>query len=609
MEYKYKAFISYRHIEPDMQAAERLQKLLESYKPPKSLGVKKENWRIFRDVSELQSSSDLSEIIKNAIESSEYLIVICSPQYTESKWCLQELTRFCELHGNKNTNIVTLLVNGDPKESFPEELTYAELTTTNEKGEEVTVKVDVEPLAANIVADDLKDSMKKLNTEYLRIAAPLLGCDFNDLFQREKRREAARKRRIFGGVSGILSLISIISVASAVTINGKNKQIQKQNDQIMEQNAEIENKNSELLVENAGHLAVESENLYKESSLIPAIKKAVAALPSADEEKPVLPEAEYALSRELGMFSHTQLVPQISLKHECAVEQLSFMGGGKTVVSKDATGVYFWDAETGKLIKKISASDSEFASESGSSNELTAYFDVSTDKTGTYFTNTGSPSSVTYENSSVFNKVYTYFVHSVDAEEPGTGSDVYIFNSDKSVWRVDGATGEIKWNCPKSENVYKYLDAVMDDKHILRLYNDKRELTNGSAIMGDDYFLEIIDRETGKVADTAKVDKSESSIGFLMDLEIKAYRNGLVYIYSDSDKKLKAYEIKDHALKLRNETEIRYPFATGINKEYLQFFNDEPVTAACSIMAFNLNTEFTRYDKDMKAKSGALIFP
>ena len=109
MEYKYKAFISYRHIAPDMQAAERLQKLLESYKPPKSLGKKKENWRIFRDVSELQSSNDLSEIIKNAIESSEYLIVICSPQYTESKWCLQELTRFRELHDNKNTNIITNL--------------------------------------------------------------------------------------------------------------------------------------------------------------------------------------------------------------------------------------------------------------------------------------------------------------------------------------------------------------------------------------------------------------------------------------------------------------------------------------------------------------------
>ena len=284
MEYKYKAFISYRHIAPDMQAAEKLQRILEAYKPPKSLGIKKENWRIFRDVSELQSSSDLSEIIKNAIESSEFLIVICSPQYTESKWCLQELTRFRELHDNKNTNIITLLVSGDPRTAFPEALTYTEVTTVNEKAETVTVREDVEPLAANIVADTLKDSMKKLKTESLRIAAPLLGCDFNDLFQREKRREAARRRLIFGGVSGILSLISIISVASAVTINGKNKQIQKQNDQIMEQNdqikaqnAEIESKNDALLVENAGHLAVESENLFKENDLIPAIKKAVEA--------------------------------------------------------------------------------------------------------------------------------------------------------------------------------------------------------------------------------------------------------------------------------------------------------------------------------------------
>ena len=143
-EYKYKAFISYRHLEPDMQAAEKLQKLLESYKPPKNLGKTKDNWRIFRDVSELQSSSDLSEDIRNAIETSEYLIVICSPKYTESKWCMQELTRFRELHGNTNENIITLLVSGEPQESFPEELTYTEMTTTNEKGEEVTVKVEVE---------------------------------------------------------------------------------------------------------------------------------------------------------------------------------------------------------------------------------------------------------------------------------------------------------------------------------------------------------------------------------------------------------------------------------------------------------------------------------
>jgi hypothetical protein len=36
-EYKYNALISYRHISPDKEIADRLQKKLENYKLPKSL--------------------------------------------------------------------------------------------------------------------------------------------------------------------------------------------------------------------------------------------------------------------------------------------------------------------------------------------------------------------------------------------------------------------------------------------------------------------------------------------------------------------------------------------------------------------------------------------
>lgn len=614
MEYKYKAFISYRHIAPDMQAAERLQKLLEAYKPPKSLGKKKENWRIFRDVSELQSSNDLSEIIRNAIESSEFLIVICSPQYTDSKWCLQELTRFRELHGNKNTNIITMLVNGDPRESFPEELTRAEMTTTNEKGEEVTVMVDVEPLAANIVSDNLKDSMKKLNTEFLRIAAPLLGCDFNDLFQREKRREAARRRRIFGSVSAILSLITIISVASAVTINGKNKQIQTQNDQILlqndqikAQNAEIETKNSELLVENAEHLAVESENLFKENNLIQAIKKAIAALPTEDADKPVLPEAEYALSRELGSFSHTQFAPQLSLKHECAVEQLSFMGGGKSIVSADATGVYFWNAETGDLIRKISASDSEFASDSGNADKLTACFDISPDKTGTAFKKTSAPSYISYQNHPVFYKIFTNYVHNVGDDEPGTGGDVYIYNSDCDLWRIDGASGEVKWSTPKAENAFSCHDVIINEASVLRLYREKKVLPGGTVIMGDDFYLEIIDRETGRITDTVKLELSSSTPG-LYGVEIKGMHDGIIYISQD-DQTLEAFAPDDRALEPVSKIAVNYPLPAGINKSYLLYFDHEPVVAACSVLAFGRATDLIRYDKDMKEQKWRVSLP
>ena len=604
MEYKYKAFISYRHIEPDMQAAERLQKLLEAYKPPRSLGIKKENWRIFRDVSELQSSSNLSEIIRNAIESSEFLIVLCSPKYTESKWCLQELTHFRELHGNTNKNIITLLVNGDPQESFPEELTYAEVTAANENGEEVTVREEVEPLAANIVADNLKGSMKKLKTEFLRIAAPLLGCDFDDLFQREKRREAARKRLIFGGVTGVLSLITIISVASAVTISGKNKQIQKQNDQITAQNAEIESKNRALLIENARHLAVRSENLFKENDLIPAIKKGIAALSAAVDEKADLPEAEYALSRELGMFDHTLLVPQISLKHECAVEQLSFMGGGKSIVSTDATGVYFWNAETGELIRKISADDDEFASDAGGTDDLTAYFDINTDKTGTKFTNTSSPGSLKYDAS---DQVYDCFIHSVGENEPGTGGDVYIYNSDSDLWCIDGATGEVKWSVPGSENAYSYYDIIMYENYVLRIYQEKKELNDGSTIMGNDLYLEMIDKGTGSVDDTVKVGSGGDSYSLFRNFTVKAVHDGLIYTYEDENT-LKVYETDDHDMKFVREIEVDYPEPLAINNCCLQFCNNEPLLTVSSVSSGAVS-DLIRYDKDMTEKKWSVTLP
>ena len=611
-EYKYKAFISYRHLEPDMQAAEKLQKLLENYKPPKNMAGKGEKWRIFRDVSELQSSSDLSEDIKNAVENSEFLIVICSPEYNQSKWCLQEITRFRELHGNTNENIITLLVKGPPKEAFPEQLTYTEVKTVNDKGEETTVKVEVEPLAANITADTLKESMKKLNTEYLRIAAPMLGCDFNDLFQREKRREAARRRRIFGGVSGVLSVITLISVISALTINNKNKQIQKQNDQIKTQNEQIEKKNNDLLVENSEHLAAESEKLYKDSSLLPAIQKALEAMPSEGDEKPVVPEAEYALSREMGMFKSEQIIPQLSLRHDTAIEKLSFMGEGKGIVSQDSTGIYFWDAESGKLLKKITAADEVFASEKyGTSNMLTSIFDIDCDKTGAYFSSTAAPGVLNYEVSSVFGNVYTYYAHDVSDDEAGTGSDVYVYNSDSKLWKLDGATGDVIWCAELSDDAYNYYSVVDADNYIVRFYQGKNVVPSTGIVMpGNDIYMELIDCKTGKIADTINVSGLDKGmLGLVLNMELQTIVDNTVYFYNNDKEKMSAYTIRDH--KLEEKSSITFPeFADGsIRTAELDILGNDPIIITNDIFALQYNANIKRMDPDMKEEVWSTDIP
>ena len=606
-EYKYKAFISYRHLEPDMQAAERLQKLLENYKPPKNLASKKENWRIFRDVSELQSSSDLSEDIRNAIEESEFLIVICSPAYNESKWCMQELTRFRELHNDTNENIITLLVSGEPDQAFPELLRFRDVKSIDENGKETTIKVEVEPLAANIKADTLKESMKRLNTEYLRIAAPLIGCDFNDLYQREKKREAQRRMRIFGGATGVLSVITVISAASAITISKKNSEIKDKNSkieeqygQIEEQYAQIEKQYDELLVENAGHLAAESEVLYSSGSLIPAIKKAVSALPSKEGEKPVIPEAEYALSKEMSIFTPDTILPRYALRHESAIEQLSYMGGGKSIVSSDASGIYFWNAEDGSLIKKITSSDDEFASEKyGSSNFLKAIIQPDIDKTGTVLSYKGVPGKLSYTTGNIFDAIYTDYAHSLSDEEPGTGGDVYVYNSDGTVWRLSGETGEVIWKALPNEESFACKTIVPDNEHILRVYNNKRYLNDESIIAGDNMILEIIDKETGKITDYADISGFSTTIySFESEIEIKMVKDGILYVYNTNSgsadgSSVAAYELKDHMAVACGTLELPKRSSAAVRKVGMWNVKGSIITSSCDVTATNGTTVIT----------------
>ena len=123
-----------------MEIAKKVHTGLETYKIPasvkKRLGIKKIN-RVFRDQEELPIGSNLSDNINEALESSEFIIVICSPRTPESEWVKKEIETFISLHGRDH--VLAVLIEGEPDESFPESL------RTDEKGD------PVEPLAADRV--------------------------------------------------------------------------------------------------------------------------------------------------------------------------------------------------------------------------------------------------------------------------------------------------------------------------------------------------------------------------------------------------------------------------------------------------------------------------
>jgi len=86
MERNYTAFISYRHLPLDTAVAARLHRLIEHYRVPKDLrkGGQKHLGLVFRDRDELPLSSDLTQDIYDALDHSDYLIVICTPDTPQS---------------------------------------------------------------------------------------------------------------------------------------------------------------------------------------------------------------------------------------------------------------------------------------------------------------------------------------------------------------------------------------------------------------------------------------------------------------------------------------------------------------------------------------------
>lgn len=211
----YDAFISYRHLPLDMKISESIQNRLEQYRPPKlekivpGTRIK----RIFRDKTELPTSSDLSGSLKDALLHSRFLIIVLSEETKNSLYCMEEIRVFKEAHGETNQNILPVLISGEPKDVIPDILRYDEREGIN--GERI--QVEVEPICCDVRAESAIELRRKMKTEILRLAAPILGCGYDDLYQRHVRRQNRIRMAAIGILTVILGIISVLGVITFKT--------------------------------------------------------------------------------------------------------------------------------------------------------------------------------------------------------------------------------------------------------------------------------------------------------------------------------------------------------------------------------------------------------
>ena len=195
-ERNYRAFISYRHKPLDMETAKKLHRRIEQYTVPADVrrNGEKKLGLVFRDQDELPISNNLSENIRTALDRSEFLIVVCTPDTPGSVWVQREIAYFKEHHDEDH--VLAILAAGTPETSFPAQLTEKRDGSGN-------VTEIIEPLAANIAAESASKRNRLFRTESLRILASLIGCPYDALYKREQRRRTRKGCKRCGHWRGI----------------------------------------------------------------------------------------------------------------------------------------------------------------------------------------------------------------------------------------------------------------------------------------------------------------------------------------------------------------------------------------------------------------------
>ena len=204
-DFRYDAFITSHYSSPDEEIAEHLRKHLEKYRAPRSLWKRGTPGRlngVFLDREGVPSSSELGGDIARALQQSRFFIVVCSPRTPGSERVAKQIEAFRA--SGRADKVLALLIEGEPEQSFPSLLREERRSTFEIDGERRGWLDVIEPLAADIRAPSLSQSLRLLKTEKLRLIAPIIGCSFDDL----KRRHRERIVRYWGAVAAIAIVAS-----------------------------------------------------------------------------------------------------------------------------------------------------------------------------------------------------------------------------------------------------------------------------------------------------------------------------------------------------------------------------------------------------------------
>ena len=206
---KYRAFLSYSHR--DAAWAKWLHRALEGYRIDRDLvgretaqgPVPKTLRPIFRDREDFSAGHSLNEQTIAALQSSQFLVVVCSPNAAQSQYVNEEIRGFKARGGE--ARVVPIIFDGEPGDARTECFPAALRFKVDSDGSLCDVRE--EPIAADARPHgDGKEIAKQ------KVVAALLGIGLDEIMRRAER---ARKRRNGIRIGAASAAMAVVAAAIA----------------------------------------------------------------------------------------------------------------------------------------------------------------------------------------------------------------------------------------------------------------------------------------------------------------------------------------------------------------------------------------------------------
>jgi WD40 repeat protein len=331
----YKAFISYSHA-ADSRLAPALESALHQLARP---WYKVRALRVFRDQTNLAATPALWTTIQEALDASEYFILLASPEASTSKWVVREIEHWL---GHRSPKELLLVLTQGEIVWDPAARDFDWAKTTALPRIPLERVYEEEPLYVDLRWARTIDHLSLRNPTFLsasaQLAATLRGLPLDQLVG-EDIRQHRRTRRIVGMAVTLLAILTV----SAVVERSRAQHEQ----QIAEQRL------AEVLVSNGDAL-----------SLAKRWGDARAAYADARRlsEQLQMPSA----LADLGLWEVDRHAPPplLSLQgHAAPVSSVAISSDGRTALSASADGTLkVWDMASGLLLRSMSSGSSAVTS-------------------------------------------------------------------------------------------------------------------------------------------------------------------------------------------------------------------------------------------------------